>query len=327
MYNPPRARATDLVIMEWYSRMDKGILQRKTVEKYQLELQRIELQLALRGFAFADLTPGLAEQVILAPGPNRSGQPAPSSSSTQRHRRTVITSAFRILKSCGVAVADPARDVKVQHQKSSSVRVVTAAEVAQARSMYGYILQPTRHASALALTSCGAHPREAAETSVADLDLNAARAWVHGDPGKEARWIPLDAWALRVLRARKHYIVQLLQSPADLTAAFVVVISPGSSGSSRHSSTDRALADVLGRIGLHGHPDVKPSSVTAYAGAEEYARTGRIEDAARLLGMRSLDRTAKMIGSDWRVTGTDAHGGAVGQVPGPRSEQDGQGLA
>ncbi|MFJ8027769.1 hypothetical protein [Streptomyces sp. NPDC096311] len=48
-------------------------------------------------------------------------------------------------------------------------------------------------------------------------------------------------------------------------------------------------------------------SVTAWAAVEECEPTGRIEDAARRLGLRSPDSAANVIGHAWR-TCTDANG-------------------
>ena len=53
---------------------------------------------------------------------------------------------------------------------------------------------------------------------------------------------------------------------------------------------------VLLRAGLVGEPDVRPASVAAWAGRAVFERTGRIEDAAAAMGVRSLDRAARLIG-------------------------------
>lgn len=70
-----------------------------------------------------------------------------------------------------------------------------------------------------------------------------------------------------------------------------------------------ALRDLLRRIGLSSDPAIRPASITAYAGAETYARTGRIEAAALHLGMRSLDSTAALIGHSWANGACDNPGG------------------
>jgi len=53
------------------------------------------------------------------------------------------------------------------------------------------------------------------------------------------------------------------------------------------------------RSGLAGEPDVRPASVAAWAGRKVFDTTGSIEEAARVLGVRSLDRAARLIALDW----------------------------
>ncbi|MFC7898292.1 hypothetical protein [Streptomyces sp. NPDC057381] len=60
-----------------------------------------------------------------------------------------------------------------------------------------------------------------------------------------------------------------------------------------------ALSDLIRRIGLGAEPRVKPASLTAFAGVRIFGDTGKIEDVARGLGLRSLDRAADLVGYDW----------------------------
>ena len=59
------------------------------------------------------------------------------------------------------------------------------------------------------------------------------------------------------------------------------------------------LQEVLVRAGLAQEPDVRASSVAAWAGRRVLEDTGRIDLAARALGVRSLDRAARILGWDW----------------------------
>ena len=60
-----------------------------------------------------------------------------------------------------------------------------------------------------------------------------------------------------------------------------------------------ALTDVLRRAGLAEEPDVRPASIVAWAGRRILEETGRIDEVARRLGMRSLDRAARFIDWSW----------------------------
>lgn len=60
------------------------------------------------------------------------------------------------------------------------------------------------------------------------------------------------------------------------------------------------VGSVLRAAGLSVDPAITPTSLTAYAGAQAFARTGLIEHAARVTGSRSLDSAASLIGFDWQ---------------------------
>ncbi len=73
-------------------------------------------------------------------------------------------------------------------------------------------------------------------------------------------------------------------------------------------SANSTITQVLQRAGLTDEPDVRPSSVVAWAGTQVLESTGRIEDVAKALGLKSLDRTAAFIGWDWQEPGGQASG-------------------
>ena len=61
-----------------------------------------------------------------------------------------------------------------------------------------------------------------------------------------------------------------------------------------------AVIEVLRAARIHGDQSVRPTSVTAWAGRRLLQLGFKIEEVARALGCRSLDRTAHLIGFDWR---------------------------
>lgn len=71
------------------------------------------------------------------------------------------------------------------------------------------------------------------------------------------------------------------------------------SAQSRQAAACLSISSTLARAGLTEEPGVRPLSVIAWAGQRILADTGRIEVVAHRLGMRSLDRTARLIGFDW----------------------------
>lgn len=72
---------------------------------------------------------------------------------------------------------------------------------------------------------------------------------------------------------------------------------------SKQASSCLAISRTLLKAGLGGEPDVRPASVSAWVGARLYAEGALIQEVARRLGKRSLDRTARFISLDWRADG------------------------
>ena len=62
------------------------------------------------------------------------------------------------------------------------------------------------------------------------------------------------------------------------------------------------------RAGIGREPDVRPGSVVAWAGRRIFDETESIEEVARRLGIRSLDRAARFIGWGWAAELADGDG-------------------
>jgi hypothetical protein len=94
--------------------------------------------------------------------------------------------------------------------------------------------------------------------------------------------------------------VQLERHLATLNAVDApLVYAANGSAASGQASSCIAIADTLVRAGLGGEPDLRPVSVAAWAARSLLDRTGRIDAVALLLGVRSLDRAARIVAWDW----------------------------
>jgi integrase/recombinase XerC len=160
-------------------------------------------------------------------------------------------------------------------------------------------LTGTRLGAAWALAEATARTAELPHITVADLDLVAQRVWVHGSPRTDARWGGLSDWGARQLERRLEDLVR----PGGPSTP--LVYGGAGSAESRQASSCQAIGETLRRAGLVTEPDVRPLSVAAWAGAHVFAETGRIEAAARALGVRSLDGAARLIDFDWRTGGDE----------------------
>ncbi|KQV13829.1 hypothetical protein [Kitasatospora sp. Root107] len=171
--------------------------------------------------------------------------------------------------------------------------------MSELRHHASFVDRPSRHAAAAALALAGGHSGEIGHSQVKDLDLAGRRVWIHGSTKTDSRWCPLDHWALAALTQRAAFVTARQLSSSTAPSARLAVSDKHASDAALQARVCVALTDLLRRIGLAGEPDVKPSSVTAWAGIEAFETGGRIEDAARRLGLRSLDRAAAVIGHTW----------------------------
>jgi integrase/recombinase XerC len=168
---------------------------------------------------------------------------------------------------------------------------LTDDEVLLGRGAAQWSLSDTRRLAAWALAEATARTSELPHIQVSDLDLEAGRVFLHGGKRVGERWGALTSWGLEQLRVRLRVIgnepdLPILYRGSDPRGAGQVAAAT-------------VLQDVLVRAGLAEEPDMRASSVAAWAGRRVLEETGRIDLAAQALGVRSLDRAARIIGWDW----------------------------
>ncbi|MGZ4671483.1 MAG: hypothetical protein ACXV8K_02360 [Ilumatobacteraceae bacterium] len=99
----------------------------------------------------------------------------------------------------------------------------------------------------------------------------------------------LSEWGIRVLRGRL----------AEIDTQGTVAYAGNGRGIAGQVSTCHAISTILVRAGLAGQADVRPGSVAAWAGRSRFDAGADIAEVARMLGVRSLDQAAQIIGWDW----------------------------
>lgn len=234
----------------------------------------------------ADVTPATVGQFVRARTTRERSAPA---TATMHARRSAVRLLFRTGRRLDLCVSDPTLDVVLPPRSGSQARPLTDDEVALCRSASLHSLDATRLPAAWALAEATVRSGELAAIRVCDVDLDRGRVWITGSARTNQRWGALSDWGRRQVRRR-------LDAIAD---APLVIYSGDGSAESRQASSCQAIHETLVRAGLSGEPDVRPVSVAAWAGRDAFERTGRIDDAARVLGVRSLDRAAAIIGWDW----------------------------
>jgi integrase len=215
---------------------------------------------------------------------------------TMHHRRSSLRLLFRMARVLGWADSDPTLDIGLPPRSSFPCRPLTDDEVALCRSWSLHTFRDTRQPAAWALAETGARTSEIPHVRVSDVDLDSERVWIHGSSRLEPRFGRLSVWGANQIARR---VDQLRADPA------APLVYRGSGGEAAQASSCIAIFETLRRAGLGKERDVRPLSVTAWAGATLLAAGGSIDQVARTLGMRSLDRAARLIEWDWRADAGD----------------------
>lgn len=216
-------------------------------------------------------------------------------SATVRHlRRCAVRLLFRTARQLSLVEGDPTLDLELPARKPATARPLTDAEVERCRAASLYLFEATRLPAAWALAEAGIRSGELAWITVADVDLELGFVQTPGCRSALARTVPLTAWgAIQVGR-------RLRALPAG--PARPLVYEGDGSDKSKQASSCIAVTDSMTRAGLGYDPAVRPVSATAWAGRKVFEETGRIDQVAARLGMRSLDRTARLIGLNYRLS-------------------------
>jgi site-specific recombinase XerC len=220
--------------------------------------------------------------------------PRRPATATMHLRRSALRLYFQTLRQLGLFEGDPTIDLVLPPRSCLGVRPLTDDEIVVCRSYSLQTLTATRQPAAWALAEATARTSEIHHILVSDLDFTNSRVWIHGSSKAESRWGTLSEWGAIQLARRVGSLKNVLtDDPA------VAYEGRGSEESGQVSSCI-AIAETLTRAGIGKEPDVRPGSVVAWAGRKVFEETGSIEEVARRLGIRSLDRAARFIGWGWK---------------------------
>lgn len=214
----------------------------------------------------------------------------PPSVATMHWRRTALRLLFKAARVVGVAAHDPTVDLVLPQRSSVATRPLGDDEVELGRGAALWSLDGSRHAAAWALAEATCRSSELPRITAADLALDELTVWISGGKRTAPRVGRLNEWSVPHLRRR---IADLDDPTAPLLYAGD---DPARAG---QVSCSRAVIEVLTRSGLNRERDVRPGSVAAWAGRRVFDETGRIEEAARALGVRSLDQAARLVAWHW----------------------------
>lgn len=287
--------ATAAVATIWRERVSDGAMSAQTLDKFLLLLRRFTRFSSAYGATSCDaITPAVTLAFITADGYNRHGLAVRPSTATRHQRRSVLRLFARDSMMLGFLLADPTDGVTLPPRDQADVRPVTDDEAALLRHFARSWGAPTRHAAVIGLALAGVRTGEIATIRVRDVTGRTVAA--PGTLRVAPRTLPLDAWAARAIGERAAQVL----TRSETTDKSSVVSTGGGTAAQQQARTCTAIRDVLIRAGLSTEPDLRPRSVTNYAAATLFARTGRIQDAAQSLGYASLDASAEAINWNWQ---------------------------
>jgi integrase len=220
---------------------------------------------------------------------SRTSADSPAGTATMHNRRTALRLLFRTARRLGLIDGDPTLDLVLPPRAVGSFRPLSDDEIELCRDAAAWWMTSQRFAAVWALAESSARGAELGSVRAVDVDLADGCVWLSGGKRVEPRWAPLTEWARDALERRL----------STLGEDEFVAYRGTSPGAGSRISAASAVTAVLTRAGLAGEPDLRPTSVAAWTGRKEFDRTGSIADAARLLGLRSLDAAARMIGWNW----------------------------
>jgi integrase/recombinase XerC len=205
---------------------------------------------------------------------------------SQRHnRRTICRYLFRTAQAIGLCDDNPTGGIDLPPRRRTPSRPLNDDEVERCRSHALFHPADLIHPVAWALAEATARTSEIARVLVGDVGDCAGTVRLGGFPRSEARTVGFTDWGLVQVRRR-------LGVPGTVSEDHLV---PFRSRKVPRASASMAVIEVLRAAGISG-PEVRPISVVAWRGAVEYGRGMPITEVAALLGIRSLDRTAALIG-------------------------------
>jgi integrase/recombinase XerC len=216
----------------------------------------------------------------------------PAGASLQRARRSAVRLLFRSARRIGGAAADPTVDVSLPPLTSLRARPLTDDEVLECRAASAWSLVSARRSLTWALAEATCRSGEIPNVRVGDIDTDRGLVTIRGGSRCAPRTGRLTEWG-------RDLLSEHLPEAADPQVPLVYSGDTAQLGGL--VSANAAISQVLQRAGLGDEPDVRPSSVVAWAGVKVLERTGRIECVADALGLRSLDSAASFIGWDWKT--------------------------
>jgi integrase/recombinase XerC len=232
-----------------------------------------------------DFTFDIAQEAVLAP--NDDG--TPPATGTACSRATTGHRIFNTWHELGLISENPihGRTLRIPRTPRCFTRPIFGAEMADCMRGVFSRREVTSTGAVFSLCRTGGVGSEIAKLTADDINLENGEVMFPGSKNTVARIVVLDEWGLDMVARHLAAPVYARKSYAGHTFGALTMVN-------------MVPTRALKRAGLWNPPEgIRIGSVRLWAGVHELDRTGRIEDAARILGIPSLDRTAELLGIDW----------------------------
>ena len=245
--------------------------------------------------AFLERGLGIRDLAAVEPGDirtflhaRRSTGEAPPPSMPQVRFKSVRT-FFGTARDLGLTRWDPTERMEPPPRSHETDRPLSDGEVARCRSHSLGTLGDLRRPLAWALSEATAITSEIGAVRVEDVTDDGSHVWLWGATTRDERWGRLTGWGEAQVRRRlddhpgpEEPLVLWRKTPKEPRAA-----------------SSQAILETLRCAEVYA-ADVSPRSVPAWAGRSAFDGGASIDEVAVMLGMRSLDQTARFIGIEWR---------------------------
>jgi site-specific recombinase XerD len=229
--------------------------------------------------------------LFLSAAPDGAATTEPAAA-TMHLRRSAIRLLFRLARDSGLEIGDPTLDVRLPTRSRRPVRPLTDIEIEMCRGASLNTLLETRLPAVWALAEATARTSELPSILALDVDLPSGLVRISGSTRTQPRRGFPTSWGIQQLARRLDIVAS---SGTEDTA---IIYEGDRGGASGQASASAAIAWILRRAGLAADAAVRPASVAAWAGRRLFDQGVALEEVARRLGLRSLDRTANFIGLD-----------------------------
>ncbi|NDD71634.1 MAG: hypothetical protein EBZ52_00490 [Actinobacteria bacterium] len=204
------------------------------------------------------------------------------------NRLWAVERVYEALRYFGYKIPDPTQDILVALDRRIVSAYCTDDEVASLREAVPSVLFDDSYAVILALAEVGATNSEMRELKTNDLDIERGLVRLPGGSRNDSRINELTSWGREALKTclPNHNAKWLVVNTLSQTVS--------------EQTISQRFRELVANAKL-SRRGVNINSVRAWRARQIYETSGRIQDAARFLGYRSLDTAVEMIGLDWRT--------------------------